>query len=94
MQDGPTPGARGSYVQNIEINRKKNQNLLQNLFAQVFKIKYVALSGGLLVALYEVCANEGPRIQDGSLPRGPRFKPYKYIEKYSKISFFRTTWLR
>ena len=25
--------------------------------------------------LYQVCSNEGPRVQDGPAPWGPRFKP-------------------
>ena len=46
-----------------------------------------------LVVLYQVYSNQGPRVQDGPAPGGPRFKPYKYIKK-SEIFFFRTTWLR
>ena len=47
-----------------------------------------------LVDIYQVCSNEGPGVQDGPWPEGPRFEPLKYIEKYLKIFFFRTTWLR
>ena len=28
-----------------------------------------------LVVLYQVCSNQGPRVQDGPAPGGPRFKP-------------------
>ena len=43
---------------------------------------------------YQVCSNEGPGVQDGPWPEGPRFEPLKYIEKYKKIFFFRTTGFR
>ena len=46
------------------------------------------------MVLYQVCSNEGPGDQDGPLPEGLRCEPLKYIEKYIKIFFFRTTWLR
>ena len=37
-----------------------------------------------LVVLDQVCSNEGPWIQDGPAPGGPRLKPYKYC--FSKSS--------
>ena len=37
-----------------------------------------------LVILYQVYSNEGPRVQDGPVPGGPKFEPYKYIEKILK----------
>ena len=39
-----------------------------------------------LVVLYQVCSNEGPRFEDGPVPGGPRFKPWKYIENIQKSS--------
>ena len=27
------------------------------------------------MVLYQVCSNEGPRVQDSPVPGGPRFKP-------------------
>ena len=28
-----------------------------------------------LVVLYQVCSNEGPKVQDGPAPEGPRLEP-------------------
>ena len=36
------------------------------------------------MGLYQICSNEGTRFQDGSAPRGPRFKQQKYIIKHKK----------
>ena len=49
----------------------------------VSKMKYTSKSsspellgsGACLVILYQVCSNQGPRVQDGPAPGGPRFKP-------------------
>ena len=38
------------------------------------------------MVVYQFCSNEGPRIQDGPVPGGPRFKPEKYIENIQKSS--------
>ena len=45
---------------------------------------------------YLVCSNEGPRVQNGPLPGGggPCLESQKYIEKQSKIFFFRTAMLK
>ena len=48
----------------------------------MLEIRYVAL----LVVFYQFCSNKGPRIQDGPMPGGPRFKAYKYIENIQKSS--------
>ena len=48
----------------------------------MLEISYVAC----LVAFYQFCSNKGPRIQDGLVPGGPRFKPLKYIENIQKSS--------
>ena len=38
------------------------------------------------MVFYQFCSNKGPRIQDGPVPGGPRFKPEKYIENIQKSS--------
>ena len=43
----------------------------------MLEISYVALPSGRLPS-----SNEGPGVQDGPWPEGPRFEPLKYIEKY------------
>ena len=84
------PRARGSSVRTTEKHKNIFKNLLcQNHMAQMFEIWYVALPSGPLPSLFRY-RSQGPR---WPLARGPRFKPKKFIEKYSKI-FFRTTWLR
>ena len=50
---------------------RKQQYILQNCFAQELEIWYVALPGGPLPSLF----NEGPRVQHGPAPGGPRFEP-------------------
>ena len=55
----------------MEMHRNILKNLLQNHLAQMFEIWYVAFPS----ALYQVCSNEGPRVQDGLWPGDPRFEP-------------------
>ena len=52
--------------------------LLQNHLALMLEIWYIALPSGP----YQVCSNEGPRVQDGLWPEGLRCEPLKYIEIY------------
>ena len=56
----PGQGVLGSNLRNTQEYMKKNL-LFQNHLAQMQEIWYVALSSGL----YQVCSNEGPRVQDG-----------------------------
>ena len=44
--------------------------LLQNCLAKMLKILYIALPCGPLPS----CSSEGPRVRDGPVPGGPRFK--------------------
>ena len=70
--------ARGSKVRTIEIiiihrNIFKNfllqSHLAQRLRFLKFRMKHC------LVILYQVCSIEGPQVQDGPEPGGPRFEP-------------------
>ena len=56
----------------MEMHRNIFKNLLhENHMAQMFEIWFVALSS----APIPICSNEGPRVQDGLWPGGPRFEP-------------------
>ena len=44
--------------------------LLQNHLPQMFEIRFVALPGGF----YQVCSNQGSRVQNGLTPGAPGFE--------------------
>ena len=77
------PG-QGSKVRTMEMHRNILKNLLlQNHLAKMFEIWYVALPS---LHLYQVCSNEGPRVQDGLWPGVPSLShrnTYKNIYKSS-----------
>ena len=50
-------------------HRNMEKNLLQNLLAQMLEISYVALPS------YQVCSNEGLRVQNGPSPWDPGCEP-------------------
>ena len=76
------PG-QGSKVRTMEMHRNILKNLLlQNHLAQMFEIGM----WHCLVHLYQVCSNEGPRVQDGHWPGVPSLShrnTYKNIYKSS-----------
>ena len=67
----------------------------KNFFFGTTWLRYLRFSMKYgLVVIYQICSNDGARIQNGLTLGDPWFEPKKYIEKFSKIFFFKATWPR